>query len=109
MAIAFDTRPTAFGDLIMVTGTYAAADTTIDLSGFFSEVLAFDIMPTDTHSTTPLEMSIEGEAGPAATNVDATLADSFKLVGTTVTLYGGAASSAGAQEPGKFVSIGRRG
>ena len=109
MTVTFGTRPTAFADLIMITGTYEAGDTTIDLSEFFSEVVMFDTMATDTHSTTTVEMQIFGEGGPAQTAVAATFADSSKLVGTTVTLYGGAASSAGAQEPGKFVAMGRRG
>lgn len=108
MAVTFDTRPTAIGDMIMVTGRYEANDTTIDLSGFFgpNSVEFFSITPTDTLATTTVEMAIEG----TPTAVAMTCPDSFQLVDATciVTLYGGTAAG-GAQEPGNFMAIGRRG
>ena len=108
MAVTFDTRPTAIGDMIMVTGTYEASDTTIDLSTFFgpNSVEFFSITSTDTTATTAVEINIE----ESATAVNATLPDSFKLVDATcvVTLYGGTAAG-GAQEPGNVMAIGRRG
>ena len=104
MAVSFDTRPTAFGDMIMVTGTYAAGDTTIDLSPFFGKnsVEFFSITSTDTTGTVTLEYDGSGVA--------ATIEDAFQLVDATciVTLYGGTAAG-GAQEPGNFMAIGRRG
>jgi hypothetical protein len=108
MAVTFDTRPTAIGDMIMVTGKYEANDTTIDLSGFFgpNSVEFFSITPTATLATTTVELSIE----ETPTAVTATYPDTFQLVDATciVTLYGGTAAG-GSQEPGNFMAIGRRG
>ena len=38
MAVSIDSRPTVFGNKIVVTGTYAAADTSIDLSSMMSSI-----------------------------------------------------------------------
>ena len=47
MVVTFDTKPTTFGDRLIVTGTYAVDDTTIDATEFFSEIHACFSMPTD--------------------------------------------------------------
>tara|TARA_R100000008_G_scaffold81750_1_gene65322 strand:- start:624 stop:956 length:333 start_codon:yes stop_codon:yes gene_type:complete len=110
MVVVFDTRPTAFGDMIIVTGTYDAGDDTIDLSGFMKTIDGFNINSTATTA------NVAVFAGPeSGSNTDAQFPDTFQLaveastgkVGTTVTLYGGVTD--GAQEPGKFVAFGRRG
>lgn len=44
MAIAFDDRPTTLGNLLLLTGTFADGDTSIDASDFLSEVLYFDVI-----------------------------------------------------------------
>ena len=47
MAVTFEPRTVAFGDMIIVRGAYEAGDATIDLSGFFrpSGVEMFDMTP----------------------------------------------------------------
>ena len=105
MAVVFNTRPTAFGDMLIVTGTYEASDVTIDLNDFFSSVEGFSITPTGTTPNTNVVFDIEESATAAATP----LYDAFKLANNIVTLYGGQASSTGAQVAGNFMAIGRRG
>ena len=38
MAVTIDPRPTYFGDRMIVTGSYAATDTSIDLSGLLASI-----------------------------------------------------------------------
>mgnify|MGYP001202111189 CR=1 FL=1 len=38
MAVTIDPRPTYFGDRMIVTGSYAATDTSIDLSGLLVSI-----------------------------------------------------------------------
>ena len=38
MAVTIDSRPTYFGDRMVVTGSYEAGDTSIDLSGLLAEI-----------------------------------------------------------------------
>ena len=106
MAVVFDTRPTAFGDMIIVTGTYESGDTTIELGGFMNEISAFSINPT---STLPTVSIYGGSALPGGEAANITLPDGFHWDAnrTTVTLYGGA--TAAARTSGKFMAIGRRG
>jgi len=103
MVVTFDTKPTTFGDRLIVTGTYAVDDATIDATEFFSEIHACFSMPT------------------AATDTDTRLlrdlnfADLFTINLTTkiITITEGsnprAALTAGADNAGKFMIIGRRG
>lgn len=46
MAIGYDERPTAIGNLLVVTGTWENGDTSIDLSDFLSEVLMATVIPS---------------------------------------------------------------
>ena len=109
MAVTIAPRPNSIGDMIMITGSYEAGDTTIDLSQFYApnSIEFFSITPTDTVAVFTARGIVEESEG----NVDMTLQDAFKLVDSTciVTLYQGPASSAGASEPGKFMAMGRRG
>ncbi len=43
MAIVFDNRPTILGNLMLVTGTWANGDTSVDLSGYLADILHFDV------------------------------------------------------------------
>ena len=80
MAVTIDNRPTVFGDRMIITGTYEATDTTIDLSSFLSEI--------------DMAMCAVTGAVPAPAEV-------YTIDGTTITLT--AASAAG-----NFMAIGRR-
>jgi len=43
MAINFDDRPITIGSILLLTGTWANGDTSVDASDFLSEVLHFDV------------------------------------------------------------------
>ena len=53
MAVTFESRTTAFGDMIIVRGAYEAGDTTIDFSSFFgpNNLQMFDMTPNAAHAT----------------------------------------------------------
>ena len=59
MAFVSDERPSAFGNMIVVTGTVASGDTTADLSDFMSEILMAQVQATD-GTATPLTAAIDG-------------------------------------------------
>ena len=59
MAFVSDERPSAFGNMIVVTGTVASGDTTADLSDFMSEILMAQVQATDGTSTA-LTAAIDG-------------------------------------------------
>ena len=48
MAISFDNRPTVFGNLMVITGTFANNDTSVDLSGYLADIVSFTAMENDT-------------------------------------------------------------
>jgi hypothetical protein len=80
MAVTIDNRPTVFGDRLIITGTYEATDTTIDLSAFLSEI---DMAMCCLTGSTP---------GPA---------EAYTIDGTTISLTA-------AVSDGNFMAIGRR-
>ena len=59
MAFVSDNRPSAFGNMIVVTGTVASGDTTADLSEFMSEILMAQVQATD-GTATALTAAIDG-------------------------------------------------
>ena len=59
MAFVSDERPSAFGNMIVVTGTVASCDTTADLSDFMSEILMAQVQATD-GTATALTAAIDG-------------------------------------------------
>jgi len=109
MAITIDPRTSVFGDRMVVTGTYEAADASIDLSSFLSEI--------DMAVLTPIAAApIQVEVGSAAdqNDAEATLFREFATVAagsTTITVNapGGAhVGAAVAAAGGSFIAIGRR-
>ena len=67
MAITIDTRPTVFGDRLIVTGTYGAGDVEIDLSSQLSKIDAFMVMPTGAFTGQVQQIAdIDGGGGGAA-------------------------------------------
>ena len=110
MAVTFDQRPTVFGDRIIVTGSYAAADTSIDLSSMMSSVDAF----IGNSAKTQITIANRDDGDPGTPNTHILEAnDVYTISGTTVTVVGpdggayggGNAGTAG----GTFLAIGRRG
>ena len=59
MAFVSDEGPSAFGNMIVVTGTVASGDTTADLSDFMSEILMAQVQATD-GTATALTAAIDG-------------------------------------------------
>lgn len=89
MAITFDNRPTVFGDRVIITGTYAPTDASIDVSDFLSEI---DFA------------GVNSAAAAVATTPPVTVADTCAFTDTTVTVIGAGGTTVG----GTFIVIGRR-
>ena len=108
MAVTIDPRTSVFGDRMVVTGTYEAADASIDLSSFLSEIDMAVLTPA---AAGPIQV----EVGTAAdgSDAEATLFREFATVAagsTTVTINkpGGAHTPPVAAAGGSFIAIGRR-
>jgi len=73
MAVTFEPRTVAFGDMIIVRGAYEAGDTTIDFSDFFGPngVLMFD-MTSSSNATVTSTFTVGGGAYDDTTNIDHT-------------------------------------
>lgn len=57
MAITIDERPHVMGDLLLVTGTWANGDTSIDLSDVLSSVVMAMVCPsTTTEQANPISI-----------------------------------------------------
>lgn len=89
MTVTIDTRPTVFGDRMIVTGTYAATDTSIDLS---------DLLDTIDFA------GVNSAAGIVLTTPNVTVADTASFSGSTITVIGASGTTVG----GTFLAIGRR-
>mgnify|MGYP003652536569 CR=1 FL=1 len=73
MAVTFEPRTVAFGDMIIVRGAYEAGDTTINLSDFFrpSGVEMFD-MTSSSHEAVTSTFTVGGGAYNNTANIDHT-------------------------------------
>ncbi len=89
MAVLIDPRPTYFGDRIIVTGSYGAADTSINLSSMLNSI---DFA------------GVNSAGGLVGTTPPVTVADTASFSGTTVTVVGASGTTIG----GTFFVIGRR-
>jgi hypothetical protein len=111
MAVTIDPRPSYFGDRMIVTGSYEAGDTSIDLSDLLASIDFAGINPSAAQS------DLTTSDGTSTDII--TLVDSCTVSGTTITLHsaissldpdgGGAAPAvAGQTLAGTFIAIGRR-
>ncbi len=103
MAVTIDPRPSYFGDRMVVTGSYAASDTTIELGDLLVSVDMAVVTPTGALAPQTLE------PGTAADQSDAapfTFGEFATVSGTTITVNtpGAAQATIG----GTFMAIGRR-
>ena len=107
MAVTIDPRPSVFGDRMIVTGTYAAGDNSIDLSSMMSSIdfaganssgIIAARPITDTGATPPLQ--------------EVMFAPDVRIDGTTIRIAGGLADGTPADtaptQAGTFMAIGRR-
>lgn len=106
MAFTIDPRPTVFGDRFVVTGTYTATETTIDLAGQLTSIDMAVVTPTGALAPQTLETAAAADQSDA-------LAYSFgefaTVDGTTITINTPAASGGSAATiGGTFMAIGRR-
>ena len=114
MAVTIDNRPTYFGDRIVVTGSYEAGDTSINLSDLVSSIDFAGVNPTAAQA--PVVVSNTGTHA----NDTIQLVDNCTVSGTTITTVSaivdtdpdgagtGSAAVAGATVAGTFFAIGRR-
>lgn len=100
MAVTIDERPSYFGDRMVVTGTYAAADTTIDLGSILASIDMITLTPT------AVPVGILASPGPPPVTINA--GDVVQVDGTTVTIHNGDDGQTGASTTGTFLAIGRR-
>lgn len=101
MAVTIDPRPTTFGDRLVVTGDYAAGDTSIDLSSILASIDMATVTPTAAVA------ALLPEAGAGGTPITLNIADVCTVSGTTITVTEGVTSGAGTVG-GSFMAIGRR-
>ena len=114
MTVTIDPRPTYFGDRMVVTGSYAAGDTSIDLSSLLASIDFAGINPEAAQANVTVS-----NTGTHANDVIA-LVDNCTVSGTTITIVSavvetdpdgagtGSAAIAGATIAGTFLAIGRR-
>tara|TARA_R110002051_G_scaffold120339_1_gene193553 strand:- start:1123 stop:1437 length:315 start_codon:yes stop_codon:yes gene_type:complete len=103
MAVSIDPRPTYFGDRMVVTGTYAAADTSIVLTDILASIDMAVVTPTGAIGPQVLET---GAAADATDGAPFTFGEFATVSGTTITVNtpGAAQATIG----GTFFAIGRR-
>jgi len=104
MAVTIDSRPTTFGNKIVVTGTYAATDTSIALSSMMSSIDMAVVNPTAPLAPQNLE---EGSAADASDAAPFTFGEFATVSGTTITVN--TPGAAQATMGGTFLAIGNRG
>jgi hypothetical protein len=114
MAVTIDPRPTYFGDRMIVTGSYDAGETSIELSGLLASIDFAGINPEAAQANVTVS-----NTGTHANDVIA-LVDNCTVSGTTITIHRavvetdpdgagtGAGAIAGATIAGTFLAIGRR-
>lgn len=103
MAVTIDPRPTYFGDRIVVTGSYEAADTSIDLSSLMTSIDFADITPTGPLDPIDIE---DGQQADGSDAVATTLREFATVSGTTITVITPQAGQT--KIGGSFIAIGRR-
>tara|TARA_R100001440_G_scaffold37421_1_gene56704 strand:+ start:13323 stop:13649 length:327 start_codon:yes stop_codon:yes gene_type:complete len=107
MAVTVDSRPSYFGDRLIVTGSYTggSASETIDLTSLFSRIDAFILNP-DSEAAQPVDAS--NADGGAGDNQNINLLDVGVLDAARTTLTVRQASDQAPVSPGTFLAIGRR-
>ena len=114
MAVTIDPRPTYFGDRMIVTGSYDAGETSIDLSGLLASIDFAGINPAAAQASL-----VVSNTGTHANDTIA-LVDNCTVSSTTITIVSpivsldpdgvgtGSAAVPGATISGTFLAIGRR-
>jgi len=103
MAVTIDARPSYFGDRMIVTGSYAATDTSIVLGSLLASIDAVIVNPIAAGNLAKVQ-HIDIAGGTSYAAVDLTLPGDMAT--TTITLSSGAVGHA--TTGGTFLAIGRR-
>jgi len=101
MTITIDPRPTVFGDRMVITGSYTAGETTIDLS---SQLSSIDFAGTNSAA---ISVSLP-EAGNGAGEIVLNMNNQIAVSGTTITILDPLQTGGGGTAAGTFIAIGRR-
>ena len=105
MAVTIDARPSVFGDRLIITGSYEAGDTSIDLSSQLASIDSFTINPTSPNTAQIQHVDIIA-GGTTWASVTVAGLDFGTASGTTITItvpFDGDTTTAGT-----FMAIGRR-
>ena len=103
MAVTIDPRPPYFGDRMIVTGTYAATDTSIVLSGL---LVSIDAVILNSALAQVKHQDVDIANGTSYAAVTTALHDTFTFSGSTITVnppFVGMDTAGGT-----FLAIGRR-
>jgi len=105
--VTIDSRPTVFGDRMIITGTYDAGDNYIDLSSFLSEI---DFAGVNASGALAAEVITDTGATPPTQEV--MVNPQVRIDGTALRIAGGLANATLADsavtQAGTFIAIGRR-
>jgi hypothetical protein len=101
MAVTIDPRPSVFGDRMILTGSYEAADATIDLSAFFSSIDFAGVNSSGASAAVPIT-----DTGAVPPSQDVYFQPIVRIDGTSLRIAAGLADQAA--EAGTFFAIGRR-
>tara|TARA_R100000278_G_C5460178_1_gene160568 strand:- start:778 stop:1095 length:318 start_codon:yes stop_codon:yes gene_type:complete len=104
MAITIDPRPTVFGDRIIITGSFEATDTTIDLSSQLASIDACIVNSASPNTAKHQDVDPAGGTSYAAKRHFTTNIATFS--GTTISV--GAQYEDQSTTAGTFLVIGRR-
>jgi hypothetical protein len=107
MAVTIDPRPSYFGDRMIVTGTYAAGDNEVDLSGLLASIDFAGANSSGIIAARPIT-----DTGATPPTQDVVFAPDVRIDGTTIRIAGGLAdgtiANSAPQQAGTFLAIGRR-
>ena len=107
MAVTIDPRPTYFGDRMIVTGTFEAADNEIDLSSILASIDFAGVNVSGILAQTPIT-----DTGATPATQDVLFHPQTRIDGTTIRIAMGVADSTLADtavsQGGTFLAIGRR-
>lgn len=107
MAVTIDPRPTVFGDRMIVTGTYAAGDNAIDLTGILASIDFAGANSSGAIAARPIT-----DTGGTANLQQVVFAPDVRIDGTTIRIAGGLADGTigdtAPAQAGTFIAIGRR-
>ena len=106
MAVTIDPRPTYFGDRMIVTGTFEAADNSIDLSSILASIDFAGVNLSGALAESPLQDS-------ATHTTDVLFDPQTRIDGTTIRIAmaladGGGVANTAVTQGGTFLAIGRR-